>query len=124
MKLPRFRLRTLLIAIALLSIPMGWVAYHLNWIRERHELLRKYAYPQEISGFDLPQLPLGLRVLGETSHLELGFWPDRDVLKRAKQLFPEVKRFGRWVPDEATWLDIKKRNKLVESEEELQQFQN
>ena len=27
MRLPRFKLRTLLIAIALLSIPMGWVAY-------------------------------------------------------------------------------------------------
>jgi hypothetical protein len=35
MKLPRFRLRTLLIAIALLSIPMGWAAWQLHIVQER-----------------------------------------------------------------------------------------
>jgi len=38
---PRFSLRTLLIGIALLSIPIGWVAYQLNWIRQRHALLAR-----------------------------------------------------------------------------------
>ena len=32
-----FRLRTLFVLVAVLSIPLAWVAYSLNWIRERRE---------------------------------------------------------------------------------------
>jgi hypothetical protein len=38
---PRFNLRFLLIAIAILSVPMGWAASQLNWIRQRHEFLHR-----------------------------------------------------------------------------------
>ena len=31
----QFRLRTLLIAIAVLAVPCAWVGYQLNWIRAR-----------------------------------------------------------------------------------------
>ena len=41
MKLPRFSLRTLFVLITLISIPLGWVAYQLNWIRQRHEFLAR-----------------------------------------------------------------------------------
>src|SRR4051812_34791406 len=33
----RFRLRTLLMIVALLAMPMAWVGYSLRWIRERRE---------------------------------------------------------------------------------------
>jgi hypothetical protein len=36
---PRFSLRTLFVLVAIASVPMGWVAYQLNWIRQRHEFL-------------------------------------------------------------------------------------
>ena len=42
MKLPRFSLRTLFVLITLISIPIGWVAYQLNWIRQRHKFARKH----------------------------------------------------------------------------------
>ena len=31
----------MLIGIALLSIPMGWVAYELSWIRQRHSFIER-----------------------------------------------------------------------------------
>jgi hypothetical protein len=41
-KLPRYTLRTLFILIVLISIPMSWVAYQLNWKRQRINFLRQY----------------------------------------------------------------------------------
>ena len=35
----RFSLRTMLVLVAILSVPMAWVAYCKNWIRERHAVL-------------------------------------------------------------------------------------
>ena len=35
----QFRLRTLLIAVAVLAVPCAWVGYSLSWIRQRHEFL-------------------------------------------------------------------------------------
>ena len=43
MKLPRFRQRTLLIAVAVVSLLLAWVAYQLNWIRHRHQFISQYA---------------------------------------------------------------------------------
>src|SRR5262245_39893529 len=45
MKLPRFKLRTLFVLVAILAIPMAWAAYQLNWIRERHEFIAQYRIP-------------------------------------------------------------------------------
>jgi len=36
---PRVSLRTLFVLVAIASVPMGWVAYQLNWIRQRHEFI-------------------------------------------------------------------------------------
>ena len=37
-----FRLRTLLVLVLVLSIPLAWVGYSLAWIRERHRVLERY----------------------------------------------------------------------------------
>jgi hypothetical protein len=36
-----FSLRTLFVAVTVLAVPLGWVGYQLNWIRQRHELLER-----------------------------------------------------------------------------------
>src|SRR4051794_8113179 len=90
MKLPQFKLRTLLIAIALLSIPMGWVAYQLHWIRQRHGFLQR---PKVVSGGDPftmqpVQAPWQLRPFRE-SGVERLVVP-RQLVQEARTLFPEV----------------------------------
>ena len=35
---PRFSLRTLFVLVTIIALPLGWVAYQLNWIRQRHAL--------------------------------------------------------------------------------------
>ena len=88
MKLPRFRLRTLLIAIALLSIPMSWVAYQLSWIRQRHEFLLRRTF-FEYEGFVLPakHLPWSLSLFGEKAE-DIVFTTSK-TSDEAKRLFPE-----------------------------------
>ena len=68
MKLPRFRLRTLLVLIGLLSIPMGWAAYQLNWIRQRHECVDRFQLDGTLYGiwqFNQSECPWQLRLFGE-----------------------------------------------------------
>lgn len=97
MKLSRFRLRTLLIVIALLSVPMGWVAYQLNWIRQRHEFLAENpTFPsfddsmegQSFARFD-PPAPWQLRIFGEPGHDWVG--APKHLTDRARKLFPEAR---------------------------------
>jgi hypothetical protein len=63
-----FRLRTLFVAVAVLSIPMSWVAYQMKWIRERHAFLASDDV-DEYSTFHFHagerQSPDGLWILGE-----------------------------------------------------------
>jgi hypothetical protein len=85
--IPRFSLRTLFVVVTLVSVPMAWVAYHLNWIRQRQEFLeqdgvRKYPHVKVTRSF-----PWGLRLLGEEPQFLLGAGPDQ--IDRAKELFPE-----------------------------------
>ncbi len=96
---PRFSLPTLFVLIALASIPMGWVAYQLNWIRQRHDALsgRKMYGVKEIiiSGFPIPQprtAPWSLRLFGEDGYEDfmLDLPEDDPELSRIRALFPEA----------------------------------
>src|SRR3954471_7127421 len=88
MKLPRFKLRTLLVAIALLSVPMGWVAYQLNWIRQRHSFLDSHAStPRKVWPND--KLPRSLRLFGEPPLTVRYIVMDQSEFAHAEQLFPE-----------------------------------
>lgn len=84
----QFGLRGLLLAIALLSVPLGWVAYQLEWIRRRHAFLEQsdiVTYPPV--AVDRP-LPWSLRLFGESQQFLLDV-PQAE-LDRARALFPEA----------------------------------
>jgi hypothetical protein len=90
-KLPQFRLRILFVLIAMISIPMAWVAYQLNWIRDRHSFFQK-EQPDGApigQGFQPPNAPWSLRLFGECGVKEL--WAFKEDKERATRLFPEAK---------------------------------
>ena len=91
MKMSRFRLKTLLVAIALLSVPIAWVAYQLNWIQQRHSFIAKYCTGNDSNArdyFHYDELPWGLALFGETRHWRLDV--PQEQQKRALELFPEA----------------------------------
>jgi hypothetical protein len=89
MKLPRFSLRTFLITTVILGATMGWVAYQLNWIQQRHTFLFHGDHPPGplYQSFDKgAPWPLGL--FGEQGYLYIGV--GRSQMGRARALFPEA----------------------------------
>lgn len=96
-----FRLRTLLIAVAVLAAPMAWVTNSLRWIQARHEMLS-----DEFGPFDRPHVnpptasaPGGLWLFGEEGVALMWYYrrtPDEipDCLEEAKRLFPETTILG------------------------------
>ena len=93
MKPPRFKLRTLLFLIALLSVPMAWTACQVNWIRQRHAFLeskvRETYVP--ISGLKTRKLPWSLRLFGE--HRQDTLAVRKEDMAEAVRLFPEAAIF-------------------------------
>jgi hypothetical protein len=91
MRLPRFSLRTLLVLVAFATLPVGWVAYQLDWIRQRHEFLNRpdwQAMIPSVPAHKMPKSPWPLALFGEAP---------QDVLavhgvdaENASQLFPEA----------------------------------
>jgi hypothetical protein len=94
----RFRLRTLLIAIALLAVPMAWVGWQLNWIRQRRALLESRAVASHGWGLELPTAPSCLWLFGEDGLgvLALRDTTSNETVMDAKAIFPEadVRRSG------------------------------
>jgi hypothetical protein len=88
MKLPRFSLRALFVLVALAAIPMGWVAYQLNWIRQRHGFLDSHASTSH-KVFPNNNLPWSLRLFGESPLTVRYIAVDRSEFAHAKKLFPE-----------------------------------
>src|SRR5437016_1528183 len=87
MKLPRFKLRTLFVLIALISIPLGWVAYQLNWRRQRDNFLNRTHAGRLHMG--LIAAPWSLRLFGEIPADYLLNVSDADI-EEARSLFPEA----------------------------------
>ena len=84
---PRFTLRILLIGIVLLAIPMTWLAYHMNWIWQRHAFLRlEGVIASKPFGMVRPY-PWGLKLLGEPKQHVMNV--PAEHIKRAQELFPE-----------------------------------
>src|ERR1700739_4452242 len=54
-----FGLKTLLVWLMILTGPLGWVGYSLNWIRERHEAI------EHIGVNKFVRAPMGLWIFGE-----------------------------------------------------------
>jgi hypothetical protein len=86
----RFRLRTLLIAVAVLAVPMAWVGYSLRWIAERQEWLSSNSKSiLDVVKRPSVSAPAGLWLLGESGCPQIVVWED-DEAKRARELFPEA----------------------------------
>ena len=94
----RFGLRTLFAVVTVVSM---WVAYHVNWIRQRHEAAAgddvRVLYDDSTNPFrddktppNTTRAPWSLRLLGERGVLIIGVSSRRDV-ERIHQLFPEAK---------------------------------
>lgn len=75
----RYSLRTLIIATALAGLVFSWVAYQLNWIRQRREIIAspKFRYTVARPSYDddtrqtiwvSPNAPWQLRMFGETGY--------------------------------------------------------
>ena len=84
---PRFTLRTLFVLVTLAGIVCAWVAYQLNWIRQRHQFNETHSrilYDEPTTA----AAPWQLRLFGEKSRAKMGVWPgDVDL---ARRLFPET----------------------------------
>ena len=87
----RFSLATLLVLIALISMPMGWIASQLHWIRQRRQFLEQ-GHGVDISSIlekssSTTEAPWSLRLFGEQGepHLIVA----TDDLPTAIRLFPE-----------------------------------
>ena len=88
----KFSLRTLFVLIALISIPLGWMACQLNWIRKRHDFLDSTRFDNTeayVSQRPRPSAPGGLWLFGEKG---VGFvcLENPAYKSEAKQLFPEA----------------------------------
>lgn len=91
-----FGLRTLLLVVAILAVPLAWVGYSLNWIRERRQYLQQGISRDACS----PTLtaPAGLWVFGEKAYGGVvAVWganeDPEDVKERVdgiQRLFPEA----------------------------------
>ena len=86
----RFSLRTLFVLVTIVGVAAGWVAYQLNWIRERHKFVVQYG-SVEFPGLK-PNLntglPWSLKLFGELPEYEV-LAPSSQV-QRAQELFPEA----------------------------------
>jgi hypothetical protein len=99
----RFSLRTLFVLVTIFGVGAGWVAYQLNWVRERHKFLRTLAGDaKERSSFlrsEVPHLypqpkrtlPIVARIIGEQPY-SLIILPqsyNQMLIEEARSLFPE-----------------------------------
>ena len=82
----RFSLRTLFVLVTIIGVAAGWVAYQLNWIRQRHEFLGRP--PNGIYANDNSELPWSLKLFGEKAMYTV-YTPEL-TKHEAEKLFPEA----------------------------------
>jgi hypothetical protein len=88
----RFRLRTLLIALAVLAVPMAWVSYSLRWIAERHAALggeKILSGPVELDT-EITWPPAALWFFGESGYEKLFWYGSPSKIEEIRRLFPEA----------------------------------
>src|SRR5262249_25572241 len=97
---PRYSLRALFVLVAITSLPLGWVAYNLNWIRARRAYMDD-GYPVEYFDRKL-SAPGWLGLFGEYGAARFGLEiqvdrldPSKPVdsyeqVQYARNLFPEA----------------------------------
>jgi hypothetical protein len=86
----QFSLRTLLIAVSMLALPLGYVGWQAKIVRERGAFLEnRYYLPGESCPFEPVQAPWMLRLLGAKPIYHVTVWGRAEV-ERAASLFPEA----------------------------------
>jgi hypothetical protein len=98
---PQFRLRTLLVLVAMLGCLFGWLGVQFKWKHDRHaewQWIEKHenGTMNLASRTPPPSPPLGLRIIGETALDYIPVDPttmskqDWEHLKIVQSLFPEA----------------------------------
>jgi len=93
----RFSLRTMLVLVTFLAIPLGWVGCQLNWIRQRHAFLKQDGVYPSAPGHPGPNSfeiyyvrpPAFLGYFGERGLGDIAVAAE-EQLSEAKRLFPEA----------------------------------
>lgn len=100
----RFKLRTLLVAFAVSSLPLSWVAYNANLVRQRHALRQMIGSGKTGKHWEMANEIITGTHPAEVTWIRriLGDWPavgfswdsnadvDRELLKRMHERFPEA----------------------------------
>ena len=92
----RFGLRTMFVVVTVVAVLCAWVAYSLNWIRERHhaiatgevKVVRQNVRYSFLILTPVPRAPAGLWMFGEHGNREL--LVDENMAEKAHRLFPEA----------------------------------
>lgn len=83
----QFSLRTMFVVVTLISIPLAWVGYSLNWIWHRHAALQQ-PYTHSSIHKAAPIAPAGLWMFGEKGVGHVTSTPER--MEELRKLFPEA----------------------------------
>ena|ERR1700733_1384078 len=105
MKRPQFTLRTLIVVLAIACIPMGFAAYQLNWIHQRHDFIKMLkaephinrdligASTEAFNGHPAPTISVLRKMAGDQAYsvLVLPEKYDPNLIDKANDLFPEAR---------------------------------
>jgi hypothetical protein len=87
----QFGLRSLFMAMTLAAVPLGWIAYSLNWIHQRRAVFDQLQVRAMSLRDESTEAPAGLWLFGESGVQEI--WcrnlTPRDV-ELVERLFPEA----------------------------------
>ena len=93
---PCCSLRTLLVVVTVFCSVVGWVAYQLNWIRQRHDFLNRGNFSVRTLTFeqDYKPAPWNLRLFGESrptgDFINLPYPESDPEVQRVRRQFPEM----------------------------------
>ncbi len=85
----RFSLRTLFVLVMVLCV---WLAYQVNWIRERHKAKVGFGHIRIGGAIKPSHAPLPLNWFGEEGHsfIMIPDFHSKEEIDRIKALFPEA----------------------------------
>jgi hypothetical protein len=116
-----FSLRMLFVVVTVLATLLSWIAYNLNWIRQRHALLARSR--GHTDGFASP--PGALWLFGEQGFGEVEFifvvdhfedqpFSSYEDFMRVQRAFPEARICGTMYTQKSWDLQPKRRNQRKE----------
>ncbi|HEY2838220.1 MAG TPA: hypothetical protein VGJ26_03680, partial [Pirellulales bacterium] len=83
----QFTLKELFVTLTIVSLFLGWIGYHINWIRERKQCVNRLRAKMEKLDIEMhffgrdhdKPMPFGLRVLGVPQTAQVWVWFDEDA---------------------------------------------